>query len=311
MTDQSDDIPPLPKEDGMTVPEDSKTITVPIGQVVLDGKRRPINEAKVTELMESIRSVGILNPIVAVRRGRNFRLVAGLHRLEAMKRLGITTIQCTVLEHNDVLRLELAEIDENIIRNNPSAAEHALLTVRRGEIIEELAKQTGTLSQAATSSNQALRRAGVRTGPDIASVRDQASKTGETKDKIQRSKKRGGILRGVLCRVRGTALDKGVELDALAKLPEAEREDLADRAASGEAVSARTTDRKPKPKPDRKVELTRREKAYAEFVAWEEKYVGLEEFAVVGQQLLDIHEALMNPDDLLWPQQQREAGDDA
>ena len=60
------------------------------------------------------------------------------------------------------------------------------------------------------------------------------SKTGETKDKIQRSKKRVEILGGILKKVVGTSLDKGSELDALAKLPEAEREDLADRAASGE-----------------------------------------------------------------------------
>jgi ParB/RepB/Spo0J family partition protein len=160
----------------MTVPENNKTITVPIGQVVVDGERRPINEAKVAELMESIRSVGVLNPIVVVQGKNGFRVVAGLHRLEAMKRLGFANVQCTVLEFDEALRIELAEIDENIIRNNPSAAEHALLTVRRGEIIQELAKQSGTLSQAATSSNQALRRAGQRTGPDIASVRDQASK---------------------------------------------------------------------------------------------------------------------------------------
>ena len=40
-------------------------------------------------------------------------------------------------------------------------------------------------------------------------------------------------------RVTGTSLDKGVELDALAKLPEPERKDLIDRAEAGEQVSAR------------------------------------------------------------------------
>jgi hypothetical protein len=39
----------------------------------------------------------------------------------------------------------------------------------------------------------------------------------------------------------GTSLDKGVELDALAKLPAAERDGLAKRAAAGEEVSARAT----------------------------------------------------------------------
>jgi ParB-like chromosome segregation protein Spo0J len=299
MTDQSDGVPPVAKQDGITGPENNKTITVPIGQVVVDGERRPINEAKVAELMESIRTVGILNPIVVVRKGKNgFRLVAGLHRREAMKRLGFASIQCTVLEHNDVLRIELAEIDENITRHNPGAAEHALLTVRRGEIIKELAQQSGTLSQATTSSNQALRRAGQRTGPDVASVRDQASKTGETKDKIQRSKKRGGLLRDVLSRVRGTSLDKGVELDALAKLPKAEREDLADRAASGEAVSARTAGRKPKPQSHHKFQGTPRQRALGQFAAWVDNYGHLEHLAGVQQQILEIKMALQRDPDL-------------
>jgi ParB-like chromosome segregation protein Spo0J len=58
---------------------------VPIGQVVVDGERRPVNEAKVAELMESIPSVGLLNPIIVVLTlkdgGEGVRLVAGLHRL--------------------------------------------------------------------------------------------------------------------------------------------------------------------------------------------------------------------------------------
>jgi hypothetical protein len=39
----------------------------------------------------------------------------------------------------------LAEIDENIVRNNPSPADHALLTARRFEIIKQLAEREGTL----------------------------------------------------------------------------------------------------------------------------------------------------------------------
>ena len=70
-------------------------------------------------------------------------MVAGGHRLEAFKRLRLPTIQCTVLARDEALRVELAEIDENIIRHNPSPAEHAILTRRRSEIIKELAAQKG------------------------------------------------------------------------------------------------------------------------------------------------------------------------
>ncbi|HEX7587903.1 MAG TPA: hypothetical protein VF478_06270 [Anaerolineae bacterium] len=41
----------------------------------------------------------------------------------------------------------------------------------------------------------------------------------------------GDAIAGKAAKVRGTSLDTGVELDALAKLPEPERAELIDRAA--------------------------------------------------------------------------------
>jgi len=44
---------------------------------------------------------------------------------------------------------------------------------------------------------------------------------------------------GVLDEIIGTSLDKGSEIDALAKLPQDEQRELADRAKAGEEVTAR------------------------------------------------------------------------
>ena len=298
MTDDEAKASPAPLP--MKIEIESKgTITVAVEQVTVVGDRRPINETTVDQLMESIKSSRrLFNPIIVRKAqdgGEGLLLVAGLHRLEAMKRLGSATIQCTVLERDDDLSAELAEIDENLIRNNPSPAEHARLTQRRAEIIKVLAAQDGTASEA-KASKQALRRAGHLTGPDGASTRDQARRTGQTKDKVQRSQKRGGILGSLIDRVVGTSLDKGVELDALTKLPEPEREALVNRAADGEAVSARTADRKPKPKTKRPVKLTRRERAHKEFHAWHLEYDDLEELAQVQRQIMDIEDALSKTD---------------
>lgn len=48
-----------------------------------------------------------------------------------------------------------------------------------------------------------------------------------------------------LAKVAGTSLDKGAELDALAKLPAVERQALIDRAAAGEVVTAQAAPAKP------------------------------------------------------------------
>jgi ParB-like chromosome segregation protein Spo0J len=51
-----------------------------------------VNQVKVLELMKSIYCLGLLNPIIVVKReredgGEEARLVAGLHRLQAVKQL--------------------------------------------------------------------------------------------------------------------------------------------------------------------------------------------------------------------------------
>jgi hypothetical protein len=66
-----------------------------------------------------------------------------------------------------------------------------------------------------------------------------AKATGVDKRKIERAAARGEALGDDLSAVAGTSLDKGVELDALAKMPAGEREEVIARAKAGEKVSAR------------------------------------------------------------------------
>ena len=60
-----------------------------------------------------------------------------------------------------------------------------------------------------------------------------------TKRAINQHLARAEALGDDLDKVAGTSLDEGVELDALAKLPEADRAELIERAQAGEKVSAR------------------------------------------------------------------------
>ena len=52
--------------------------------IIVGERIRTLNEAKVLELVESIRELGLLNPITITDEGT---LVAGFHRLEACRRL--------------------------------------------------------------------------------------------------------------------------------------------------------------------------------------------------------------------------------
>jgi len=105
-----------------------------ISEIVVPAGRRSVDHGKVSALAESIKILGLLNPITVDKEGT---LVAGAHRLEAHKLLGFDVIECVVLDC-DTLRSELVELDENLVRNDLDpigVGEHAL---RRDEILDAL-----------------------------------------------------------------------------------------------------------------------------------------------------------------------------
>ena len=101
--------------------------------VYFPGRREAMPE-DIQRLSESVAEVGMMNPITV---DADYTLVAGLHRLEAAKRLGWTEVECTVCGL-DRLHAELAEIDENVIRTGLSDLELSELLARRKKIYETL-----------------------------------------------------------------------------------------------------------------------------------------------------------------------------
>ena len=108
-----------------------------IADIVAGPNRRSVDEVNVRELADSIREVGLLNPITVTP---DNRLVAGAHRLEACRLLGWTEIECTRLEGSSLL-LQLAEIDENLIRNELDPISIGELAIKRDEILESLGQR--------------------------------------------------------------------------------------------------------------------------------------------------------------------------
>jgi len=105
---------------------DINTITVKQG-------RRAVDDAKVRELAQSMSEIGLINPITVTR---DRVLITGAHRLEAAKLLGWTDIKATVSEL-DGLRAELAEIDENLMRNELHYIDQGNAIKRRDELLME------------------------------------------------------------------------------------------------------------------------------------------------------------------------------
>ena len=122
-----------------------------IDEIIVRPGRRKAGVYAVRELAESMKALGLLNPVTV---SANRVLIAGLHRLEAAKSLGWTEIECNVSDLDET-RAELAEIDENYVRCNLSAMEKADLVKRRKTLYESLYPETRAGAAQAAGMNRA------------------------------------------------------------------------------------------------------------------------------------------------------------
>lgn len=224
---------------------------------------RPLITADVDTLAASIREIGLIQPItvrpLVVMNGiaeQGFQIVAGHHRVAACRALGWTEIDAIVIKSSGHLQAELIEIDENLCRSELTPAQRAHYTARRAQISEALApyvpvkfqeKREGETEVGKVCPPQFAGQLGGARPQAKAFAAETAALTGESKRSINQHRARGEALGGDTLRVVGTSLDKGVELDALARLPEPERKELIGRAQTGEKVTARPVSVVPPP----------------------------------------------------------------
>ena len=110
---------------------------IKISEIIIPEGRRSVDSAKVSALAESIKIVGLLNPIAI---DRNKRLIAGAHRRAAHVELGRDEIECVILDC-DELQMKLVEIDENLIRNDLDPIGIGEQAIERDKILEEMGKR--------------------------------------------------------------------------------------------------------------------------------------------------------------------------
>lgn len=190
--------------------------SIRIDQIDTAGRLRKADPKQVQAIAESIHDVGLLNPVTIAAVGDGYVLVAGLHRLEACRSLGmeeVPAIMCGL----DELRRGLAECDENLCRML-TPAERAMFTARRKELYEALHPETvreATLKQGDASPSRKF----CETGKADRFTADTAAKTGASERKVQLDAERGEkVCAEAIDKLTGTHLDKGVYLDVLKKL---------------------------------------------------------------------------------------------
>jgi ParB family chromosome partitioning protein len=87
--------------------------------------RRTFDDAALSELSESIRSVGVVQPILVTRTGARYSIIAGERRFRAARLAGLAEIPAIVRDYDATRRLEIALI-ENLQREDLNPVEEAM-----------------------------------------------------------------------------------------------------------------------------------------------------------------------------------------
>jgi ParB family transcriptional regulator, chromosome partitioning protein len=121
--------------------------------------RRGFGEEALKELTESIRSTGVVQPVLLRRAGERFQLIAGERRWRAARAAGLPSVPAIVRELGDREALELA-LTENLLREdlNPMdvARGYEALQQKFGLTHEEIAARLGTSRASVTNSLRLL-----------------------------------------------------------------------------------------------------------------------------------------------------------
>lgn len=204
----------------MTMNSERIVERIPVDAIHVGERHRALDEGKVAALAASIHEIGRLMTPISVFMGEitdedgevceTAILIAGAHRLAAVKQLGWAEIDAFVLALDPTDR-ELWEIDENLARSELTPAQIAEHMARRKVLWEKK-----SISVQVASKSQAGRPSGFAS--------ETARATGRDKSTITRAVARGEkIAPDVLQAVQGTKLDTGASLDKLAKLPAPEQ----------------------------------------------------------------------------------------
>ena len=124
------------------VPVDTTTVVeIPISKIKVNTRLRGTNHDRVLDIAESVRGLGrLLHPICVSQHGDEFHLLSGMHRLEAFRQLGRSTIPASINDADPLIE-ELIEVEENLVSSRLSAIDEARFIVRWEKILQQLGRR--------------------------------------------------------------------------------------------------------------------------------------------------------------------------
>jgi ParB family chromosome partitioning protein len=120
------DTPAPARTEEPSAPKDGSIIQVALDAVVPNPHqpRRQMNEASIAELAASLKSTGLIQPIVVRKAGEGYQLIAGERRWRAAKLAGLTTVHAIIREVDSFTQAQMALV-ENVQRENLNPIDRA------------------------------------------------------------------------------------------------------------------------------------------------------------------------------------------
>lgn len=204
---------------------------IPVDEIQVREGRRELDSNHVRELADSIKELGLLNPVTVDKENV---LIAGLHRLEAVKLLEWLEIECTV-SSLEGLQAELAEIDENLVRHDLNYIDEGEQLARRKEIYETLHPETRQgMRNGQTSKTETV--AVLETKPFAEDTAEKIGVAARTvRSKIQ-------VVKNLTPEVKGLVKEKDIGFKNAVKLSRLEPEQQKEAAALLATKEIKTVD---------------------------------------------------------------------
>lgn len=146
--------PPAPPPSAVGVLSGYQEVSVALIDPSPYQARREVTPEALAELVDSIRSEGLLQPIVVRRAGGRFQLIAGERRWRAFGQLGLKAIPARIVEAGNASAAALGLI-ENLQRENLNAVEEAhgfASLIRDFDLTQESAAERVGKSRAAVAN---------------------------------------------------------------------------------------------------------------------------------------------------------------
>ena len=211
---------------------------VGLDDILVPSGRRQHTPQQIAKLAESISETGLLEPIVITH---DYRLIAGLGRLQATRLLGRKTIDARKVELSKEL-MQLAELDENLVRTLLSAAAELEAIKRRQQLWQQLhpsAVPPPVDDDAPFIPHPFVPEPSVPTRTFIA---DTAAATGQgTSTIFKKVRIANRIMPEALAQIAGTPIeDSQQELENLSRIPAEQQLAVVEKVKKGEAEHVST-----------------------------------------------------------------------